>query len=723
VSNPPRDDRTRYAPSSNDIQPTRNKAPGDFAVGEVIAGSYKVLSFIGRGGMGAVYRVHHMFLDKELALKTLSGDQITEVAWKRFQIEGQAIARLDHTNIIRIYDLGITGQNQPYYVMELVEGISLGQLLQEQGALKVDFALRVFRQVAAGLAYAHEHGIVHRDLKPVNIMLLPNPKSDVPVAKVLDFGLAKLTDLAGGSATGLTRTGEIFGSPLYMSPEQAQGLPIGPATDIYSFGCSLFEALTGDVPFRGASAVETMLMHQSKEPPTLAEMRPDLEFSPQLENLIAKLLAKKTSSRYRSFAEVASQLLLIERPQDATLSGFADNQRKNQAKDQEESSNEYTDPPPSSMPSQRWFWPALIAATLVVIGTVGAIAYFVFTPAAPKKHDTTNTGATATISPSPAPAPAQAPTPDTERLSGTQTYSHLGVENGVPVRIFDFPKDTDLGLITYALDQDEKAQAGADWKRLHGDAERNPFTDGMRARGRVVTRRDLGVEFTPEDHMCNTPAKFKLFKEDDLVKLDLSNNEYVNSDFMPFVRHLKQLQELFLDDTGVDDKAIKVLDGFTKLKFLRVDHTKITGAALGKSPVLDHLLRLSFSANEGTSALLEAVKDKKNIIELRLDGTALTKDDLLLLAHMPNLTKLDVNACDIGDDGLKILAQSKSLTKLVIRDKKITPASMPTFVKMKLVKLTLSEENWTRAEQGQLRVAMAKLPRYCLLEFKSVAGM
>ncbi|MBS1998949.1 MAG: serine/threonine protein kinase, partial [Cyanobacteria bacterium SZAS LIN-2] len=195
MSNPPHDDRTRYAPSSNDVQPTGSKAPGDFAVGEVIAGSYKVLSFIGRGGMGAVYRVKHLFLDKEMALKTLSGDQITEVAWKRFQIEGQAIARLDHQNIIRIYDLGIANGTQPYYAMELVDGMTLGQMLHQQGALPVTFTLRIFRQVAAGLAYAHERGIIHRDLKPVNIMLLPSEKADVPIAKVLDFGLAKLTDL------------------------------------------------------------------------------------------------------------------------------------------------------------------------------------------------------------------------------------------------------------------------------------------------------------------------------------------------------------------------------------------------------------------------------------------------------------------------------------------------------------------------------------------------
>jgi len=278
-------------------------------------------------------------------------------------------------------------------------------------------------------------------------------------------------------------------------------------------------------------------------------------------------------------------------------------------------------------------------------------------------------------------------------------------------------------MITYDLDQDQKVQAGAEWKRNHGDAERNPFTDGMPARGKVVTRQDLGVEFRPEDNMCNTPAEFKLFKEDDLVKLDLTGNEYVNSDFLPFIKHLKSLKTLFLDDTGVDDKGIKVLESLPNLVFLRLDHTKISGQALAKSTVINYVHRLSFSANQGTSALLQAVMDKKNIDELRLDDTTLSREDLEALAKMPHLSKLDVNNCRVGDAGLKILSQSKSLSRLVIRDSTLTSASLPTFAQMHLQKLTLSEQNWTSAERTRLRVALAKLHQYCLLDFRPVTGL
>ncbi|MBS1996859.1 MAG: hypothetical protein JSS86_11130, partial [Cyanobacteria bacterium SZAS LIN-2] len=510
----------------------------------------------------------------------------------------------------------------------------------------------------------------------------------------------------GGAGGGLTRTGEIFGSPLYMSPEQAQGLPVGPATDIYSFGCSIFEALTGEVPLKGGNALETMLMHQSKAAPRLGEIRPDLEFSPELEKFVARLLAKKPADRYQSFAEIASQLLLLERPQTGMRTAALPQTRMEKEKD--DYSGDYTDPPRPVLTTKPWFWPTVIAGTIVMLGGIGFITY-----QAVKPREVARPAYSL-----PQPTTAESGSPP-KQIDVVQSFSHEEVIDGRKVKVFNFPENSDLGLLSYDLAQQELEQKNTEWKRTHSEGEHNPFSTGIRARGRQIIDPAYPLVFTPDEQTCNTPAVFKLFKADDLYKLDLTGNEYVNSDFLPFIKHLKGLRELFLDDTTVDDKGLKVIDGLSNLEFLRIDHTKISGTALAQSKVLSRVSRLSFSDGQDASSVIEAIKNNKNITELRLDKCVLTKHDLELLSAMPALVKLDVNDAGIGDDGLKILAKSKTLARLAIRDEKVTSASMSTLINMHLQKLTLLAQNWSAEDQEKLKAALSKPPRHCHLEFKS----
>jgi len=271
------------------------------ALPDIIDSKYKILSQIGEGGMGTVYRAHHLLLARDVALKTLRAGKVPPDAFERFNREVQSVAKLDSRNVVRVFDFGLTQSNLPYYTMELLEGESLADRLERDGQLSIAEAIAVFTDVANGLCSAHAKGIVHRDLKPANIFLeLKNGK--IQTAKVVDFGIAKLSQGVGGQQ--LTLGGAVYGSPLYMSPEQSQGEGTDKRSDVYSFGCSLFEALTGEPPYVGNNAFETILMHQTARIPKLAKRDARQTFPGWLETLSASCMTKDRDLRVQSFQEV-----------------------------------------------------------------------------------------------------------------------------------------------------------------------------------------------------------------------------------------------------------------------------------------------------------------------------------------------------------------------------------------------------------------------------------
>ena len=197
----------------------------ELAPGVVLLDKYKVESLLGRGGMGSVYRIEHLLLQRPYALKVLNKQQTSEAAWRRFEIEARAANKLDHPNLVRVHDYGLLPDGQPYFIMDLIEGESLSDILKASGRLPLDRALKIFIQVGFALSYAHANGVIHRDIKPSNIMVATTSTEDARsvLVKVVDFGIAKLTGKDEFNQQTLTKTGEIFGSPLYMSPEQCLG--------------------------------------------------------------------------------------------------------------------------------------------------------------------------------------------------------------------------------------------------------------------------------------------------------------------------------------------------------------------------------------------------------------------------------------------------------------------------------------------------------------------
>jgi serine/threonine protein kinase len=263
---------------------------------------YQLVRTLGVGGMGVVYEAFHPHLQRRVALKVLSPHLATSPnAIHRFQREMAAIGHLSHPNIVQALDAGIDHTTH-YLAMEYVDGANVESLLQQIGALKVEDACEIIRQAALGLAYAHASGIVHRDIKPANLLL-----SQAGQVKVADLGLACFHDLVERES--LTAHGAVLGTYDYMSPEQAQGGTVGPASDIYSLGATFFRLLTGKSMFTGSgynSPVKKLSAHINDPPPQLALMRADIP--PVLNDLMDRLLAKNPSGRPHSAQEVIDVL-------------------------------------------------------------------------------------------------------------------------------------------------------------------------------------------------------------------------------------------------------------------------------------------------------------------------------------------------------------------------------------------------------------------------------
>jgi serine/threonine-protein kinase len=276
---------------------------------DLLGGQFQILQKIGSGGMGSVYKAAQPDMNRMVAVKILHKKLVNRKdLMSRFRREARAMSHLTHPNTVKVLLYGELDDGSLYIVMEYLEGRNLNQVVRKEGPMSVDRAIPILIQVCGALQEAHLQGIVHRDLKPENIFLSTNGGlKDFP--KVLDFGLAKVTEreLRPGSIM-LTQEGMVFGTPEFMSPEQAQGKVLDARSDIYSLATILYEMLTGKLPFDAKSPMEYIQLHVTKPPVPLDERVPGKVFPPGLGAALAKALEKKPEDRYGSAAEFAEAL-------------------------------------------------------------------------------------------------------------------------------------------------------------------------------------------------------------------------------------------------------------------------------------------------------------------------------------------------------------------------------------------------------------------------------
>ncbi|MEZ4374111.1 MAG: protein kinase [Polyangiaceae bacterium] len=281
---------------------------GDPMLGRTFAGRFVVLGKLGAGAMGAVYRARQETVGRDVALKIVRPDKVYDPDTRaRFEREARAMSQLTSPHTVTAFDFGASDDGAWFLAMELLDGETLGARLK-RGAVGVVEAVRLVREALESLAEAHQKGIVHRDLKPDNLFLSRTPDGRRELCKVLDFGIAKLLrdELAIDALE--TQAGTVFGTPRYMSPEQAQGKPLDVRSDLYSLGVILYHALAGRAPFVDDDAVVVMARHIKEAPPRLSEVAPAGRINPGLERVVNKALEKDPAARFQSAEEFSRAL-------------------------------------------------------------------------------------------------------------------------------------------------------------------------------------------------------------------------------------------------------------------------------------------------------------------------------------------------------------------------------------------------------------------------------
>jgi eukaryotic-like serine/threonine-protein kinase len=293
----------------------RSAAGDSDLLGTIVADRYHVLKKLGEGGMGQVYLAEHVKMGRKSALKVMHAGMKADVdAVSRFNREAANASRISHPNVAAVYDFGETPDGVIYLAMEYIDGAPLTEVVATEGPLEPRRAAEIVRQTAEALAVAHDMGIVHRDLKPDNIMIAKN-RDGSDCVKVVDFGIAKA---AGNASQKVTKTGLVVGTPEYMSPEQLSGDKLDGRSDLYSLAIVAFNMLTGKLPFPGETSQESMIMRLTDPPKSLAEMRPEVAWTAEVQAVMEKALQRDASRRYQTAIEFGIALYTaIDRMSDA----------------------------------------------------------------------------------------------------------------------------------------------------------------------------------------------------------------------------------------------------------------------------------------------------------------------------------------------------------------------------------------------------------------------
>lgn len=650
--------------------------------GTVIDQKYRIVALLGSGGMGAVYHVSHVLLNKDYALKIIDVDEQNEVSIRRFQAEAKTTAQLKHPNLIQVHDFGIS-EFQPYLVMDLISGQTLASLLKSRGALSVEYTLALAKQLATGLAYAHSIGVVHRDLKPENILLTT---SEIPTSgslKIVDFGIAKLMQSEEGQIHELTRTGEIFGSPIYMSPEQCRGDKVDQRTDVYSLGCVLFECLTGSPPFLADNIMSTMAKRLTDDPESLRDGSLGVEFPSALEAIVARMLKREPKDRYQSFDELLEDLNHFDEGRHSgapsTENGPADNTRQKNG---------------------------LLGDGLCVLVTAAlsiAVTHFFVAPILFHSQSDGGSSKSAGVDQKALESLGAIGTPKSEitlgldKVDGTVIKAptlEYRVVNGKRHQFINFPEDG--GFLTLWIN----------WHKIQAVGSHD--LDALKR-----------VTLCLNQNAVSTPNYLRNLGSAHMAGLDCSGRLGASSALLKQFAQVQSVEAITVKDCA----DVTSLEPLFRLKNLRALHTVnsgVTGEEIKAYPRLKELDSLIFGPVSDPTSVIEALRNSNKKIgvlgycgpsEVPADGITrfrnLTSNDLKMISGMQSIGNLQFTNCPAVDDNiLKLFMKMPFLRDLLLDNCSVTPESIPVLASKTWKKLEFHSSTWSEADLARLKRAI-----------------
>ena len=589
-----------------------------------------VEEILGAGGAGQVYRCRDLAMQRIVALKILSG-QLEEKTVRRFQTEAIAISRVEHPGLVKVYEFGLSEESSPYLIMEFIEGKSLSDILRQEVTMSPEASVELFLPLFDALQAMHDKGVIHRDLKPANIMVSDSAAGRS--ARIVDFGIAKLLT---ESNAGLTQTGEIFGSPLYMSPEQACGIRVDARTDQYSLGCLIFECLTGTPPHVGKTSIDTLLKHQSEKAPTLREASMGTKFYTKLEDAVARLLAKQPEQRFDSMrqAQLAFQNCL---------------------------ENEVVNQPAGQLDRNHKKSYVLMAISVTLIASLAIVLNGFFTAkptAAPRPSHTTETGTaenlvTAHSKPS---ANSHNDAPNISDASGGMLEATgLAANNSAFIEFLrNHSSAIEIHIDPDMPDERLVKQSQPTFNKAINNSAMKGFDNLYRVQrlsmlncSSISEKGMLHVMHLPlrDANLTGTPVTDNsvesLLKILSLEKLGLESTKVTSE---AFKKPHEKLSSLTLNSTSVDDKCLGYLKRYPKLRSLSLANTKISNEgmkALRDLP-LNGLWISGTGINDGAA---DAIATMKTLTYLSVSETAVTDKFLSKLSNMQNLKQVRIENC------------------------------------------------------------------------------
>ncbi len=617
---------------------------------------YKILSCIDSSMLAVIYRADHIIKKKEYSLKVFAAE-FSDSQIERFLSDCRAVSLIDHPNTATLADFGVHENTQPYCVTELVEGVTLADYLDRCGRLIYDDIFSVFLPLCWALQDAHEKGIIHRNVKPSNIMLIGEQGNWQ--CKLLDFANGKLSE--GGRKPRDFHT-RATANTLYLSPEQCSGKKLDYRTDIYSLGCTLFEAITAHPVFSGSTPEETKQMHLKEQPPSLREGSLGREFPEDLEGIIQTMLAKNPQHRYTSASQVAENLMRLKLSTQLRI--------KVKPKDS-----------PSKLSQEN----TIVILCLTTAVALGLAFYFWLQLGQPiQEFGHAGRPIVAALNSEAPLLPSSSHSQREPNLSQVRDYSEKkfcersSTIDGKEFRFYKFP-DRAIGTL------------------------KDPKGYTVKACGA------LNLEFSGPWKFKILPTSFvhhpkilKRFRDDEIRSLEIAAIRDLNQDELLELKNYKYLDELIVESSDFNNSGLKYVELIPTLSTLSLKSTEVNSFGLQRFANLRNLKTLEVRDMSGIGRVLRKLSASTKLENLSLHMcNDMTQADYAAIAAIPNLKRLAFSKEPEIDPALfEALSESKSLRELDIRNGALSEAALKSLAKLKnLHTLSLSVESRSQSQQ------------------------